>query len=115
MRLRTLPDGRVSVYFFVNSKTAAVIAFTPVRSVGSGSGWNRLECSDGKGLPDFLAASTFAGSTAPSQNMHEGIVLSRLNRPKSSLPIIGGHFTTFSAPRVFWKAPARRSVSFGSL
>jgi hypothetical protein len=87
--------------FFINSSTALVIALTPVRNVGSGSGSNKLECSEGNGLPDFLLASTRAGSTAPSQNMHEGIWLSRLKRPKSSLPMMGGHFMTFSAPRAF--------------
>jgi hypothetical protein len=40
---------------------------TPVRNVGSGSGWNKLECNEGSGLPDFLLASTLAGSIAPSQ------------------------------------------------
>ena len=60
-------------YFFINSSTAAVIARTPVRRVGSGSGSNRLECSDGKGLPDFRLASTLDGSIAPSQNMKAGI------------------------------------------
>ena len=54
-------------YFFISSSTAAVIALTPVRNVGSGSGWNKLEWSEGSGLPDFLLASTLAGSIAPSQ------------------------------------------------
>ena len=85
-------------YFFINSSTAEVIALTPVRKVGSGSGSNRLECRDGRGFPDFLLASTLAGSIAPSQNIQEGIVLSKLRRPKSSLPIIGGHLTTLLAP-----------------
>src|SRR6266705_3205561 len=60
-------------HFFINSSTAAVIALTPVRRVGSGSGSNRLECSDGSGLPDFRLASTLDGSIAPSQNMKDGI------------------------------------------
>lgn len=60
-------------YFFINSITAVVIALIPVRRVGSGSGSNKLECSDGRGFPDFLAASTLAGSTAPNQNMKAGI------------------------------------------
>lgn len=62
-RLKSVPQ----IYFFINSNTAAVIALTPVRNVGSGSGWNKLECSDGNGLPDFLLASTLAGSIAPNQ------------------------------------------------
>src|SRR5437762_548648 len=61
-------------YFFISSSTAEVIALIPVRRVGSGCGSNKLECSDGKGLPDFMAASTLEGSTAPSQNMNAGIL-----------------------------------------
>ena len=44
------------------------MALTPVRKVGSGNGSNKLECSDGRGLPDSLLAFTLAGSIAPSQN-----------------------------------------------
>ena len=62
-RLKSVPLR----YFFNNSSTAAVIALTPVRNVGSGNGWNKLEWSDGSGLPDFRLASTLAGSIAPSQ------------------------------------------------
>src|SRR4029453_11275821 len=54
-------------YFFIKSNTAAVIALTPFRSVGSGCGWNKLECREGNGLPDFRLASTREGSIAPSQ------------------------------------------------
>src|SRR2546426_8818637 len=68
-RLKSVP----LTYFFISSSTAAVIPLIPVRRVGSGSGSNKLECSDGSGLPDFLAASTLAGSTAPNQNMNAGI------------------------------------------
>jgi hypothetical protein len=60
-------------YFFINSNTAAVIAFTPVLSVGSGNGANKLECKDGKGFPDCLLAATFAGSIAPRLNSRLGI------------------------------------------
>ena len=60
-------------YFFISSRTTPVMAFMPVRSVGSGKGANRLECKEGRGFPDFRLASTFAGSTAPSQNITEGI------------------------------------------
>lgn len=35
--------SRVSIYFFINSSTADVIAFTPVRRVGSGRGANSGE------------------------------------------------------------------------
>lgn len=66
-------NTRAHLYFFINSSTAVVIALIPVRRVGSGSGSNKLECSEGSVLPDFLAASTRAGSTAPSQNMKAGI------------------------------------------
>src|SRR5690348_16104978 len=38
-------------HFFINSNTAAVIAVTPVLIVGSGTGANSGECSEGKGLP----------------------------------------------------------------
>ena len=61
-------------YCFINSNTAAVIALMPVRNVGSGRGWNKLECSEGSGLPDCRLAATFAGSTAPSQNITLGIL-----------------------------------------
>jgi len=60
-------------YFFISSRTTPVMAFMPVRSVGSGKGANRLECREGRGFPDFRLASTFAGSTAPSQNITDGI------------------------------------------
>src|ERR1051326_4206777 len=56
-------NAKTQTHFFINSSTAAVIALTPVRKVGSGKGSNKLECSDGRGLPDFLLASTLAGST----------------------------------------------------
>src|SRR5262245_51679954 len=88
-------------YFFINSSTTEVIAFTPVLSVGSGSGANKLECNDGRGLPDCLLAATRAGSTAPKLNSKLGIWWSRLYRPKSSLAMIGGICTTLSAPSAF--------------
>jgi hypothetical protein len=37
------PARRDPGYFFINSSTAVVIAFIPVRKVGSGNGSNRLE------------------------------------------------------------------------
>ena len=60
-------------HFFINSSTAVVIALIPVRKVGSGCGSNKLECNEGRGFPDFAAAATLAGSTAPNQNMKAGI------------------------------------------
>ena len=39
-------------YFFFNkSSAAAAMAVTPVLIVGSGTGANLLECSDGRGAP----------------------------------------------------------------
>src|SRR5687767_5395732 len=70
----TLDFGHWTVfYFFINSNTAEVIAFTPVRNVGSGKGWNRAECNDGKGVPASLLCLTFTGSTAPSVKSVAGI------------------------------------------
>ena len=59
--------------YFIKSNTADVIAFTPVLKVGSGTGANIEECSDGKAVPPSLLAFTFAGSTAPNQKIAEGI------------------------------------------
>jgi len=58
---------------FIKSKTAAVIDLTPVRSVDSGTGAKRAECNDGNGGPPSLLAFTFTGSTAPSENVTDGI------------------------------------------
>ncbi len=55
------------IYFFIKSSTAAVIATTPVRMVGSGTGANLLECRVGSGAaPGFFDSANFAGSTAPT-------------------------------------------------
>src|SRR6185369_18004546 len=85
-------------YFFINSSTAEVVAFTPVLSVGSGTGANRAEWRPGSATPDSRLAFTFAGSDAPSQIIVAGMLWSRLKYPKSSLAIIGGICTTFSSP-----------------
>lgn len=61
-------------YFFINSSTAKVMALTPVRSVGSGNGANKAECSEGNGLPVCLLSFTLSGSAAPSQKAVVGIV-----------------------------------------
>ena len=54
-------------YFFIKSRTALVIAITPVRIVGSGKGANLLECKLGNGAaPGFLEAAIFSGATAPT-------------------------------------------------
>jgi len=42
-------------------------AMTPVRNVGSGNGSNKLECKDGRGLPDLRLAAIFSGAIAPNQ------------------------------------------------
>src|SRR5437763_10402121 len=62
-----------TAYFFMSSSTTEVMALTPVRSVGSGNGSNRAECSDGNGVPVSLLRFIFAGSTAPNQKSVEGI------------------------------------------
>jgi len=54
-----------SSYFFINSSTATVIAFTPVRIVVSGTGQNRLECSDGNGTPVFGSRDTSVSIARP--------------------------------------------------
>src|SRR5512138_1636478 len=58
-------NGLSVLYFFINSSTTDVMAFTPVLRVGSGTGANKLECKEGSGLPDCLLAATLTGSTAP--------------------------------------------------
>ena len=60
-------------YFFIRSNTALVMDFTPVRSVGSGTGAHKLECNPGSGTPVRRLSASFAGSTAPSQNRKTGI------------------------------------------
>lgn len=45
---RRLREGMM-VYFFIKSNTALVMDFTPVRSVGSGTGAHKLEWSPGSG------------------------------------------------------------------
>jgi hypothetical protein len=44
---------RKTSYFFINSITARVMALTPVRIVGSGTGQNGAECREGSGTPVF--------------------------------------------------------------
>jgi hypothetical protein len=63
----------VCCYFFIKSSTALVMAMSPVRMVGSGTGANLLECKLGNGVPVFLLSAAFAGSTAPTLNMNAGI------------------------------------------
>src|SRR2546422_4303901 len=104
------------LHFFINSSTAAVIALTPVRIVGSGKGAKSAECSDGSGVPVSLLSLTFGGSTAPSQKIVVGIWWpSSEYLAKSSLAIICGVAITFSSPSAFTKAAARRAVKAGSL
>ena len=69
-----LAKGRVPVLAGAGGyNTAEVIAFTPVRRVGSGRGWNNAECNDGKGVPVSLLCFTFTGSTAPNVKSVAGI------------------------------------------
>src|ERR1043166_2922504 len=49
-------------YFFIKSNTTAVMAFTPVLRVGSGSGANKLECREGNCFADSFLGATFGGS-----------------------------------------------------
>ena len=63
----------VGVYFFINSSTAAVIAFTPARMVGSGTGAKSAECNEGTGFPLRLFSANTFGSVAPNQNIIAGI------------------------------------------
>src|SRR5262249_16919690 len=57
------PNGSTDVgenhaYFLARRSSAmAVIAVTPAFSVGSGTGANLRECSEGSGRPDFSAAA----------------------------------------------------------
>ena len=55
-----------------NSNTAALIACTPVLILGSSSGANWLECSDGNVTPCARLAATFSGAMTPSQKMQIG-------------------------------------------
>ena len=49
------------------------MAVTPVLMVGSGTGANLFECSEGSGLPVRLLSSTAAGATAPSRKRQIGM------------------------------------------
>jgi hypothetical protein len=106
----------VAPYFFIKSNTALVMDFTPVRSVGSGTGAHNLEWSPGSGTPVDRLSASFTGSTAPKANWQIGIWRSpRSKRQKSSLDMTGGSSTTFSGPNTFLKTSASRNVSWGSL
>src|SRR5688572_28604202 len=86
-------------FFPTNSNTAAHIAFTPVFRVGSATGAQNGEWSDGSGLPLFLLSATASGFAPPTQKIRMGTLSSvRPYRPKSSPPITGCALTTFSAP-----------------
>src|SRR5438876_259130 len=77
-------------FFPVSSSTAAVIAVTPTLIVGSGSGAQRGEWSDGSGLPVCPLSLRVSGLTPPTTNMKIGILCSvRPYSPKSSPPIEG--------------------------
>src|ERR1700745_2902629 len=49
-------------HFFIKSSTAPLIALTPVRTVGSGTGANSLECGPGSRVPFSLASFNFCAS-----------------------------------------------------
>src|SRR5258708_5261377 len=93
-------------YLCSNSVAAPVMAFTPVRIAGSGSGANSLECGPGSRVPFSCASFHLAGSGAPSQNIViGGFGSSSANKQKSSLAIIGWPGHTFSLPRDFSAQP----------
>ena len=48
------------------------MAATPVLIVGSATGANRLECSDGSATPVLLLSASLAGSEAPSMKKQIG-------------------------------------------
>lgn len=50
---------------FSSEMATAVMAVTPVASVGSGSGWKRLVCGPGSSWPAAWAAASWAGLAAP--------------------------------------------------
>jgi hypothetical protein len=79
--------------------TTLVIAMTPVRMAGSGTGANSLECELGKRVPFSWASRSLAESAAPSLNMQMGgLGSSRAKRLKSSLAMTGSPGKTFSFP-----------------
>src|ERR1051326_883911 len=103
-------------YFFIKSSTALVIAFTPVRIDGSGTGANSLECGPGSRVPFSLASASFAESTAPSQNIQVGgLGCSSAYKLKSSLAITDSPGRTLSLPNAFSRAAPTRIASAGSL
>src|SRR5437879_13792422 len=104
-------------YFLpASSSTATVIAMTPVLIVGSGSGANWLECSEGRDLPVFSLSASLSGFTAPSQNRQIGIL--SFVRPyslKSSPPMTGFIGRTLVSPNQFLDTAASRRVNTGSV
>src|SRR5258708_1363603 len=68
------PSYTLKLYFFINSRAAAVMAFTPVRIVGSGTGQKRLECREGSGTPVFCLLGMGAGLTPPPFGFKAGVL-----------------------------------------
>ena len=83
--------------------------------VGSLSGANSDECSEGSVVPDFRDASYFAGSTAPTRSRTDGAPAALPNSPKSSATISGLASSTFCAPICLAIAAESRFVTAGSL
>ena len=57
----------------MSDSTTDAIAVTPVRRVGSGTGANRLECSDGSGAPVARLYASRYGAVAPPRKRTVGI------------------------------------------
>ena len=83
-------------------------------SVGSRSGAHSGECGAGTGMPLCRAAASLVGWTAPTCSSADGTP-ARPYSEKSSDVIFAGISTTTASPSAFFNAPARRSVSVGSL
>src|SRR5260370_42493981 len=92
------------------------MAVTPVLMVGSGTGAQRGEWSEGRDLPVRSASLRTAGSTPPPLNMQIGILSPvRPYSEKSSPPIGGSSFKTLAAPSHAREAVASFAANSGSL
>jgi hypothetical protein len=101
-------------YLCSSARATEVMEVTPVRSVGSGSGWKRLVCRPGASLPAAWAAANFAGSMAPSQNNTVGMRCpSSPKMPKSSLAMMGSSSNTLFLPSAATSALLTFAVSAG--
>src|SRR5260221_749762 len=66
------PSYTLKLYFFINSRAATVMAFTPGRIVGSGTCQKRLECREGTGTPVFWLLVMRPGPIAATMTMKVG-------------------------------------------